>query len=177
MNAIDTFCNQVRRLCHHEKRKEFVSEAYLLTLGEFINMFAVLDELKNMKSSVKNDYSAYRRYEKIRLNQLLIIILCIYLFSAAQFLRVISDSTALTESQNLSMFLATNDKIRTMLKTSLAQIEGNEKFYPTEQYFYDTFLFITQDMKNYLLMLLIQVYICSKINSIYYQVKNICLSK
>jgi hypothetical protein len=43
---------------------------------------------------------------------------------AAQFLRVISDSTALTESQNLSMFLATNDKIRTMLKTSLAQIEG-----------------------------------------------------
>ncbi|CAF3985236.1 unnamed protein product, partial [Rotaria sp. Silwood1] len=107
MNAIDTFCNQVRRLCHHEKRKEFVSEAYLLTLGEFINMFAVLDELKNMKSSVKNDYSAYRR--------------------AAQFLRVISDSTALTESQNLSMFLATNDKIRTMLKTSLAQIEGYEE--------------------------------------------------
>jgi hypothetical protein len=47
-------------------------------------------------------------------------------FSAAQFLRVISDSTALTESQNLSMFLATNDKIRTMLKTSLAQIEGNK---------------------------------------------------
>ncbi|CAF0766751.1 unnamed protein product [Rotaria sordida] len=107
MTAIDTFCNQVRRLCHHEKRKEFVSEAYLLTLGEFINMFAVLDELKNMKSSVKNDYSAYRR--------------------AAQFLRVISDSTALTESQNLSMFLATNDKIRTMLKTSLAQIEGYEE--------------------------------------------------
>jgi len=63
MNAVETFCNQVRRLCHHEKRKEFVSEAYLLTLGEFINMFAVLDELKNMKSSVKNDYSAYRRYK------------------------------------------------------------------------------------------------------------------
>ncbi len=48
-----------------------------------------------------------------------------FYFRAAQFLRVISDSTALTESQNLSMFLATNDKIRTMLKTSLAQIEGN----------------------------------------------------
>ena len=39
-----------------------MSEAYLLTLGKFINMFAVLDELKNMKASVKNDYSAYRRY-------------------------------------------------------------------------------------------------------------------
>lgn len=60
--AIDVFCNQVKRLCHQEKRKDFVSEAYLLTLGKFINMFAVLDELKNMKSSVKNDYSTYRRY-------------------------------------------------------------------------------------------------------------------
>ncbi|KOB71325.1 putative specifically Rac-associated protein [Operophtera brumata] len=42
---------QVRRLCHAEKRRDFVSEAYLLTLGKFVNMFAVLDELKNMKSS------------------------------------------------------------------------------------------------------------------------------
>lgn len=51
----------MKRLCHKEKRNDFVSEAYLLTLGKLINMFAVLDELKNMKSSVKNDYSAYRR--------------------------------------------------------------------------------------------------------------------
>lgn len=59
--AIDRFYQEVKRLCHAEKRKDFVSEAYLLTLGKFINMFAVLDELKNMKSSVKNDYSTYRR--------------------------------------------------------------------------------------------------------------------
>jgi len=59
--AIERFSGEVKRLCHHEKRKDFVSEAYLLTLGKFINMFAVLDELKNMKSSVKNDYSTYRR--------------------------------------------------------------------------------------------------------------------
>ncbi|CAB1314434.1 unnamed protein product, partial [Coregonus sp. 'balchen'] len=57
--AIDRFCGEVRRLCHAERRKDFVSEAYLLTLGKFINMFAVLDELKNMKCSVKNDHSAY----------------------------------------------------------------------------------------------------------------------
>ena len=31
-----------------------------IILGKFINMFAVLDELKNMKSSVKNDYATYR---------------------------------------------------------------------------------------------------------------------
>lgn len=48
-------------MCHAERRKDFVSEAYLLTLGKFINMFAVLDELKNMKCSVKNDHSAYKR--------------------------------------------------------------------------------------------------------------------
>ena len=60
--AIERFHEEVKRLCHKEKRNDFVSEAYLLTLGKFINMFAVLDELKNMKASVKNDYSAYRRY-------------------------------------------------------------------------------------------------------------------
>lgn len=92
------------RLCHIEKRKDFVSEAYLLMLGKLINMFAVLDELKNMKSSVKNDYSTYRR--------------------AAQFLKVMSDSKALQESQNLSMFLATQNRIRTTLKENLQQIDG-----------------------------------------------------
>uniref|UniRef100_A0A1I7WN18 CYRIA-B_Rac1-bd domain-containing protein n=1 Tax=Heterorhabditis bacteriophora TaxID=37862 RepID=A0A1I7WN18_HETBA len=61
-NAIIRFCEEVRRLCHLEKRKDFVSEAYLLTLGRFINMFAVLDELKNMKASIKNDFSTFRRY-------------------------------------------------------------------------------------------------------------------
>jgi len=60
--CIERFSGEVKRLCHKEKRNDFVSEAYLLTLGKLINMFAILDELKNMKSSVKNDYSAYRRF-------------------------------------------------------------------------------------------------------------------
>ena len=89
---MESFCSEVKRLSHEEKRKDFVSEAYLLTLGKFINMFAVLDELKNMKSSVKNDYATYRR--------------------AAQFLKVIADSQAIQESQNLSMFLAKQGSIR-----------------------------------------------------------------
>ena len=38
--AIERFCGEVKRLSHEEKRKDFVSEAYLLTLGKFINMFA-----------------------------------------------------------------------------------------------------------------------------------------
>lgn len=104
--AIERFSGEVRRLCHTEKRKDFVSEAYLLTLGKFINMFAVLDELKNMKSSVKNDYSTYRR--------------------AAQFLKVMADSHTLQESQNLSMFLATQNKIRDTVKENLEKITGYE---------------------------------------------------
>ena len=83
-----------------------MSEAYLLTLGKFINMFAVLDELKNMKSSVKNDYATYRR--------------------AAQFLKVIADSQAIQESQNLSMFLAKQGSIREELKKALEKIKNFE---------------------------------------------------
>ena len=59
--AIDKFCNDMKRLCHAQKKKDFVSESYLLTLGKFINMIAVLDVMKNVKASIKNDYSAYRR--------------------------------------------------------------------------------------------------------------------
>ncbi|KAG9346780.1 hypothetical protein JZ751_007099 [Albula glossodonta] len=71
--AIERFCSEVKRLCHAERRKDFVSEAYLLTLGKFINMFAVLDELKNMKCSVKNDHSAYKRYDLCLHQQLEVI--------------------------------------------------------------------------------------------------------
>ncbi|XP_064636208.1 cytoplasmic FMR1-interacting protein-like isoform X2 [Lineus longissimus] len=104
--AIDRFCGEVKRLCHKEKKNDFVSEAYLLTLGKLLNMFAVLDELKNMKASVKNDNSAYRR--------------------AAQFLRVMSEAQSIQESQSLSMLLATQNKIRDNLKESLQLIPGYE---------------------------------------------------
>ncbi|MGH0188433.1 UNVERIFIED_CONTAM: hypothetical protein FKN15_042994 [Acipenser sinensis] len=106
-NAIDRFCGEVKRLCHTERRKDFVSEAYLLTLGKFINMFAVLDELKNMKCSVKNDHSAYKR--------------------AAQFLRKMADPHSIQESQNLSMFLANHNKITQTLQQQLEVIPAYEE--------------------------------------------------
>lgn len=65
----------MKRLCHREKRNDFVSEAYLLTLGKFINTFAELDELKNMKASVKNDYSAYRRFVLI-IDDFILVLTC-----------------------------------------------------------------------------------------------------
>ncbi|XP_052103195.1 cytoplasmic FMR1-interacting protein-like isoform X4 [Mytilus californianus] len=105
--SIERFGGEVKRLCHIQKRNDFVSEAYLLTLGKFINTFAELDQLKNMKASIRNDYSAFRR--------------------AAQFLKVIADPQALQESQNLSMFLATQNKIRDMLKEVLQSTPGYEE--------------------------------------------------
>ena len=48
-------------MCHKGARHDFVSEAYLLTLGKLLNMFAVLNELTNMKASVNNDYAVYKR--------------------------------------------------------------------------------------------------------------------
>lgn len=106
--AVQRFCKEVKMLCHVEKRKEFVSEAYLLTLGKFINMCAILDELKNIKSSVKNDYSAYKR--------------------ASQFLPQCStDVQSLQESHGLSVFLGTQNIIRNSLKEVLEKIENHQE--------------------------------------------------
>ena len=122
--AIKRFCSEIKRLCMSPnnnqgpgsgpdsssgKRKHdtFVSETYLLTLGKFLNMLAVLDELKNIKASVKNDYAAYRR--------------------ASQSLKQLSDSHSLQESQKLSLFLAMRNKIRDSLKEQLETISGYEE--------------------------------------------------
>ena len=62
LSAAEWFCTEVKRLCHKDRRSDFVSEAHLLALGKIIDIFAVLDELKNIKAGMKNDYAAYRRY-------------------------------------------------------------------------------------------------------------------
>ncbi|XP_074599073.1 cytoplasmic FMR1-interacting protein Sra-1 [Brevipalpus obovatus] len=122
--AIKRFCSEIKRLCMspnsiqnsysgndsttgRKKHETFVSEAYLLTLGKFLNMLAVLDELKNIKASVKNDYAAYRR--------------------ASQSLKQMADSHSLQESQKLSMFLAMRNIIRDGLKKNLEKISGFEE--------------------------------------------------
>ncbi|OUC48632.1 cytoplasmic Fragile-X interacting family protein [Trichinella nativa] len=133
--ATKRFCEEVKRLSHSEKRKDFVSEAYLLSLGKLINMFAVLDELKNMKASIKNDYSTYRR--------------------AAQFLQVMSDSQTLQESQNLSMFLATQNKIKDSLRSQLQAIEGYDELLADVinicMHFYENHLYVTPAEKHMLI--------------------------
>ena len=49
--SIDHFVAEFQSLCHPEKRKDFVSESLLLALGRLLNMFVVLDALKDMKVS------------------------------------------------------------------------------------------------------------------------------
>ena len=61
-SASARFCEEVRLLAHPEKRKDFISETYLLTLAKLINMFATLDALKNMKACINNDLACHKRY-------------------------------------------------------------------------------------------------------------------
>ena len=60
-SAASRFCEEVRALAHPEKRKDFISETYLLTLAKLINMFATLDSLKNMKACINNDLACFKR--------------------------------------------------------------------------------------------------------------------
>lgn len=60
-SASGRFCEEVRILAHPEKRKDFISETYLLTLAKLINMFATLDALKNMKACINNDLACHKR--------------------------------------------------------------------------------------------------------------------
>lgn len=49
-----------------------------------------------------------------------------FICRAAQFLKVMSDTQSLQESQNLSMFLATQNKVRDTLKEKLQAIPAHE---------------------------------------------------
>ncbi|XP_056269934.1 cytoplasmic FMR1-interacting protein 1 homolog [Pseudoliparis swirei] len=138
--AIDRFCGEVRRLCHTERRKDFVSEAYLLTLGKFINMFAVLDELKNMKC---------RRTAATMGSH------CASSLRAAQFLRKMSEPSSIQESQNLSMFLANHNKITQSLQQQLEVINGYEELLADIVNlcveYYENKMYLTPDEKHMLL--------------------------
>ena len=57
--AVQQFSEEIKRLTR--TANTFVSEAYLLSLGKMIDMLSVLDELKNIKASMKNDFSMYKR--------------------------------------------------------------------------------------------------------------------
>lgn len=67
----------MKRFCYREKRNDFVFEVYLLILGKFINIFVELDEFKNMKVSVKNDYLVYRRF--VLIDNFILGLICFFI--------------------------------------------------------------------------------------------------
>ncbi|CEF64678.1 Cytoplasmic FMR1-interacting protein [Strongyloides ratti] len=103
--GVSQFLEEVKRLSIGGKINDFISEGYLIMLGNILNMFIILDELKNMKSSIKNDFSTFKR--------------------AIQFLE--SDSNSLHQMQELSMFLAIQNKIKDDLRSQLQLINGYEE--------------------------------------------------
>ncbi|KAI0980113.1 hypothetical protein GJ496_008062 [Pomphorhynchus laevis] len=108
-NAADDICRRIIKLC--TLRKEFICQNYLLSIGYLLSVLATIDELKNIKSSVKNDFSAYRR--------------------ALKFTGDCSNvSNSVDESQRLSIFLATPNIIRNMItERLLKESQGYEEVF------------------------------------------------
>lgn len=83
-----------------------------------------------------------------------------YFYRAAQFLRLMLDPQAIAESQNLSLFLATQNKIRDLLKQALETTLGYEELLADvvniSVHMYENKLFLEPAEKN----MLIKVCIC-----------------
>ena len=60
--SIDRFVQEVRTLAHPERLKGFISQTTKITLAKMLDMFAVLDALKNMKACLNNDFSFWKRW-------------------------------------------------------------------------------------------------------------------
>lgn len=54
-----------KTLCHKSRKSDFRSATCKLTLARCINMLIELNEMMNNRSSIKNDFSSYRRYSII----------------------------------------------------------------------------------------------------------------
>lgn len=103
IESVKFFCEMVRKIV--AEKRDCVSESFLLYLAKLLDLFALLDALKNMKACLNNDFSFYKR--------------------AFGFLRknmASEDQTA--ENHQLSLFLANQNAITTAFKTELHQIGG-----------------------------------------------------
>ncbi|KAG5457417.1 MAG: hypothetical protein BJ554DRAFT_2576 [Olpidium bornovanus] len=68
MKRLKKFCDQISALVCRviegvalDQRENFASPEFLFTLGKVMNLFVVMDALKNMKASLNNDFSMYKR--------------------------------------------------------------------------------------------------------------------
>jgi cytoplasmic FMR1 interacting protein len=105
-DAIKVFCDHIKRLSttikDKKKVEEFIiSESMIMHFIRMLDLFALLDALKNMKASLNNDFSFYKR--------------CL------GFLKKSADETQ--ENNVLYVFLANQNSITTNLKMELMQID------------------------------------------------------
>lgn len=63
-SAIECFVGKLKGLSRKESHHKsgFMNQMYLIMLGKMLKMFALLDEMKNMKASMKNDFSHFKRF-------------------------------------------------------------------------------------------------------------------
>lgn len=105
--AITAFTEEIKLLANPNRLKDFISQTTKLTLGRLVNMFMVLDALKNMKACLSNDFAFWKR--------------------ADQFLNTGKKTVnpeEIVQSQQLGVFLATQNSVTNALASSLRKIEN-----------------------------------------------------
>eukprot|EP01113_Clastostelium_recurvatum_P001498 TRINITY_DN1060_c0_g1_i3.p1 TRINITY_DN1060_c0_g1~~TRINITY_DN1060_c0_g1_i3.p1 ORF type:complete len:1328 (-),score=521.15 TRINITY_DN1060_c0_g1_i3:101-4084(-) len=110
-DAIKLFCDQIKKLTvikkqkDKEKEKMIISESLVWYLIRLLDLFALLDALKNMKACLNNDFSFYRRALGILRG------------------RSVGADDQTQENNTLYLFLANQNSITTNLKTDLQNVE------------------------------------------------------
>jgi cytoplasmic FMR1 interacting protein len=108
--AIKSFTDEIRTLANPARVKDFISQTTKLTLGRLVNMFMVLDALKNMKACLSNDFAFWKRADG-------------FLNSGSG---AALNPDAIMQSQKLGVFLATQNSVTDALIMSLRGIENYE---------------------------------------------------
>eukprot|EP00040_Diaphanoeca_grandis_P031270 m.186745 g.186745 ORF g.186745 m.186745 type:complete len:1253 (-) comp32277_c0_seq1:190-3948(-) len=107
--AIKRFVTEIKTLANPGRIKDFISQTTKLTLARMINMFMVLNQLKNMKASLSNDFAFWKRADSL-INDV----------------TASTDPNQIMESQHLGVFLAQQDSIMNNLLKELKGIENYE---------------------------------------------------
>ncbi len=123
-DIIKVFCDHIRKLSatikDKKKVEEFIiSETMILYFIRMLDLFALLDALKNMKASLNNDFSLYKRYFFHIVGKLVSLI---EVNRVLGFIRKNEDQTQ--DNNILYLFLANQNSITTNLKTELQQIDS-----------------------------------------------------
>jgi len=102
--SVKTFCEYVKKLAGVSPEKKAVSETLMWYLIKLLDLFALMDALKNMKACLNNDFSFYKR--------------------AVGFLKknITGNDDQTQENHGLYLFLAHQNSITTNLKSELQAI-------------------------------------------------------